>query len=363
MIALPAKMSSTRFKRFVIFVRGNKLGVMDTPLDGNPHKYMAVLTHPRPICEISIVPNKQQIFTIGHLDNCGIQWESSLRSVEACVIMGGSGLAPFYHNLRRNWGGACQDVVKDIDLIFFFMNLKRVETQTDIFNITRSIRISELPAVCRACGYYPSEYEVELLIDEARRIKMKDQHYTDDFTTEFSFEDFIKLFSNHYYRVTESEIQDAFSFLGFEEKDDPYICRSDFVYFLTSEGEKLNPDDFPIYFESMYLDQMETVFSNVQCHINQNVSSSGTDSGESIDGKSVQESEVAPESYSSSSSSTLTPEDPDVSTEEKETETDTGDGTEEEGTLSEACVLTIFIQTFNNIKYYTLKIFLASFKE
>ena len=128
--------------------------------DGNPHKYMAVLTHPGPIIDIAVVADKQQIFTIGHQDNAALQWEASVRSVEATVIMGGSGVTPFYHNLRRNWDGACQDIVKDIDLIFFFLNLKRVDTQTDIFNITRTIRISEIPAVCRACGFYPSEYEV-----------------------------------------------------------------------------------------------------------------------------------------------------------------------------------------------------------
>lgn len=85
--------------------------------------------------------------------------------------------------------------------------------------------------------YHCSRSQVDLMIDEARRIKMLDQHYTDDYTTEFSFEDFVKLFSNHYYRVSESELEDAFRYLGFEENDDPYICKSDFVYFLTNEGE------------------------------------------------------------------------------------------------------------------------------
>lgn len=53
------------------------------------------------------------------------------------------------------------------------------------------------------------------MIDEARRIKtVRDQQYTDDETTEFAFEDFIKLFSNHCYRITESEIEDAYRYLG-----------------------------------------------------------------------------------------------------------------------------------------------------
>ncbi|CAL8138110.1 unnamed protein product [Orchesella dallaii] len=160
MVEFPSQMSASRHKKFVIFIRGNKLGIMDTPLDGNPHKYMAVFTHPGPIVELSVVPDREQIFTIGHQDNAALQWEACMRSVEATVLMGGSGITPFYHTLRRNWGGACQDIVKDIDLIFFFLNLKRVDTQTDIFNITRTIRISEIPAVCRACGFYPSEYEV-----------------------------------------------------------------------------------------------------------------------------------------------------------------------------------------------------------
>lgn len=55
------------------------------------------------------------------------------------------------------------------------------------------------------------------MLDEARRIKMLDQHYTDDGNTQFSFEDFIKIFSNHYYITTEAEIEDAFRYLGLEE--------------------------------------------------------------------------------------------------------------------------------------------------
>lgn len=121
---------------------------------------MAVFTHPGPIIDISVTPEKERIFTVGHQDNTALQWHASMRSVEATVIMGGSGVAPFLQNVRRNWGEAGQDIIKDIELIIFYLNLKRIEIQSDVFSITPTIRIAEIPTVCRTCGFYPSEYEV-----------------------------------------------------------------------------------------------------------------------------------------------------------------------------------------------------------
>ncbi len=42
MIAFPAQLTQERYKTFIVYIVKNKLGMMDTPLDGNPHKYMAV---------------------------------------------------------------------------------------------------------------------------------------------------------------------------------------------------------------------------------------------------------------------------------------------------------------------------------
>lgn len=160
MIDFPAQMSEQRFKKFIVYVVKNKLGLMDTPVDGNPHKYMAVYTHPREIIEVAVYAERERIFTIGKDDNSAFIYEASPKAVEATVLMGGSGMTPFYHTLRRHWGGACQDIIKDIDMIFFFFNVKRIDRPTDMYKMTRNIRLCEIPAVCRTCGFFPSEYEV-----------------------------------------------------------------------------------------------------------------------------------------------------------------------------------------------------------
>jgi hypothetical protein len=160
MIEFPTVMAENRHKKFIVYVVRNKLGLMDTPLDGNPHKYMAVYTHPREIIEVAVAADRDVIFTIGKYDNSVFEWQASTRAVESTVLMGGSGLAPFYHTLRRHWGGACQDIIKDLDLIFFFLNVKRIRKQNEMFAMPRTIRLCEISAVCRACGFYPTEYEV-----------------------------------------------------------------------------------------------------------------------------------------------------------------------------------------------------------
>lgn len=224
-------------------------------MDGNPHRYMAVYTHPEPIVGIALVPDKHQVFTVGHDDNCAYQWEANVCAVEAAVIMGGMGVTPFYQSLRRQFEGTSKDIINDLELIVFFINLKRTDSQVDVFNITQTIRISEIPAVCRACGFFPSEYEVGLMIDEARRLKMKHGHYHDDHTTDFAFEDFVKLFCNYCYKISNEEVEEAFATLGFEEKSDSInICESNLIRLLTTEGEKLNPCDLPVYLESLYMD-------------------------------------------------------------------------------------------------------------
>jgi len=268
MILFPAKMSESRRKNFIVYVVRNKLGMMDTPLDGNPHKFMAVYTHPREILDVALVPEELTIFTVGAFDNAVFEWEVSPRAVEATVLMGGSGVAPYYHTLKRHWGGACQDIIKDLDMIFFFLNVKRLNRQPDMYTMSRNIRLCEMSAVCRACGFYPSEYEVELMLDEARRMKQAKQHYSDDYQTEITFEEFIKLFVNHFYRVIDEDVEEAFKYLGFKDEGekDPYICRHDFIKRLTEEGEKITPHNFPVYFEPIYGIQNPGVFGKVKCH-------------------------------------------------------------------------------------------------
>lgn len=149
-----------RNKKFLLYTVRNKLGIIDTPLDGNPHRYMGVLAHPEDILDIAIAPAPQLVFTLGTRDNAAFEWEADLRSVEAMVIMGGTGHQPYYYNLRRIWGNRCQDIIEDISLIFFYLNMKRIDRQEDIFSVKNSIRLIEIPAVCRALGFFPSELEV-----------------------------------------------------------------------------------------------------------------------------------------------------------------------------------------------------------
>lgn len=160
MITFPSKLPEDRLKTFIVYIVKNKLGLMDPPLDGNPHKYVAVYTHPREIIELAVLPGKQRIFTIGKSDNSAFFFEVSPIAVESSVLMGGSGIAPFYHTIKRHWGGACQDVLKDLDMLFFFLNVKRIDKITDFYRMNRNIRLCEIAAVARACGFFPSEYEV-----------------------------------------------------------------------------------------------------------------------------------------------------------------------------------------------------------
>jgi Ca2+-binding EF-hand superfamily protein len=78
------------------------------------------------------------------------------------------------------------------------------------------------------------------MLDEVRRLKQAQQKYLDDFKTEVSFEEFVKLFVNHFYRITDDEVEEAFKVLGFKEDcdEEPYICRHDFIKYMTEEGKK-----------------------------------------------------------------------------------------------------------------------------
>lgn len=80
--------------------------------------------------------------------------------------------------------------------------------------------------------------QVGLMMDEARRLKIESLSYSDDFSTEISFDEFVKLFVNHFYRTTDEDVEEAFKVLGFLEPEDelPFICKHDFVQYLTTEG-------------------------------------------------------------------------------------------------------------------------------
>lgn len=72
--------------------------------------------------------------------------------------LGGKELAPFYCLIEGGQNGWLFHEM--MDLFYYIQLLEQANSVTQIRKIGDFISISELPDLMRACGFYPTEYEV-----------------------------------------------------------------------------------------------------------------------------------------------------------------------------------------------------------
>ncbi|XP_033628136.1 cilia- and flagella-associated protein 251-like isoform X2 [Asterias rubens] len=236
MQVLPTK-DPVHDKRYLSYITSDKVGMHIMPLDGNPHNAMALIAHPSGVTNLACSHDGRYMFTSGGTDSTVLMWTISIVALEAASRLGGEDLIPFYGLLE---GGREGELFRELENYFYYAQIRSqgVDT-TDSRQVSIKIPLTEIPFVMRAMGHYPSEQEIDDMVNE---VKFSEYVDTGKYISEINLGDFIKLYVNHRpaFGLSEAKLQWAFDVLGFDEgMDQPVIERGELLHLLQNKGEHM----------------------------------------------------------------------------------------------------------------------------
>ncbi|NXS86424.1 CF251 protein, partial [Erpornis zantholeuca] len=238
---LPRTSSADPQQHYLVYITKDKVGLQILPVDGNPHKSSAFICHPDGASDFAISHDGRYIFTAGGKERTFMKWKVNLHALDAAAFLGGEDLIPFYNLLN---GGREGEFFRELEDYFYYVQLCRQGINTmENRQVSTHIPLEEIPSVMRAIGFYPSEEEIEEMINEVKFSKYAD---TGEEVTKINLDDFIRLYINHRpaLGLSMKAIQRAFQVLGYDnEKGDKVIDTGDFLSLLQCRGEQMTEDE------------------------------------------------------------------------------------------------------------------------
>ncbi|KAJ8722981.1 hypothetical protein PYW07_004161 [Mythimna separata] len=221
--------------KYLVFACKEVVGLQKMPLDGNPWKHCGMLAHPTKVLNMCFRDDLGILFTIGSKDTVLSQWEVQYKSVETTAQQGGIELDPYYCLVEDGRPGWLFQEIRDL---FYYIQILCQGTFSPARREVKDyIPIDSLPDLMRALGFFPSEYEVENLIVEA-----KYKVYLKAPVSEIGFEEFVQLYLNHRPVFGESfkRLRTAFRTFAYvlaSKPDEFFMKREDFIDMLSNNGE------------------------------------------------------------------------------------------------------------------------------
>ncbi|NWW29512.1 CF251 protein, partial [Panurus biarmicus] len=238
---LPRTSSADPQQHYLVYITKDKVGLQMLPVDGNPHKSSAFICHPDGASDFAVSHDGRYIFTAGGKERTVMKWKVNLPALDAAAFLGGEDLIPFYSLLD---GGREGKFFKELEDYFYYVQLCSQGIDTlEKRQVSTHIPLEEIPSVMRAIGFYPSEEEIEEMINEVKFSKYVD---TGEEVTKINLGDFIKLYINHRpaLGLSMKTIKQAFQVLGYyNKKGDKVIDRGDFLSLLQCRGEQMTEDE------------------------------------------------------------------------------------------------------------------------
>ncbi|XP_026742733.1 cilia- and flagella-associated protein 251-like isoform X2 [Trichoplusia ni] len=221
--------------QYLLFSAKDIIGLQKMPLDGNPWKHVGMLGHPVRIQKMCFREDLGMLFTIGVRDTTMTQWVANYRAVEVAAARGGVELDPYYCLIDSGRPGWLFQEIRDL---FYYIQILCQGTFSPARRRVKDyIPIDSLPDLMRALGFFPSEYEVENLIVEA-----KYKVFNRAPVSEIEFEEFVKLYLNHRPAFGEHYKRLRLAFRNFANiSNEGYVMsREDLIDILTSQGERFS---------------------------------------------------------------------------------------------------------------------------
>ncbi|XP_035690518.1 cilia- and flagella-associated protein 251-like [Branchiostoma floridae] len=222
--------------RHLAYITTDKVGLHILPADGNPHKAMALIAHPTGVANLACSYDGKYVFTAGGEDCTAHMWSVSLKSLDAACSLGGENLIPFYGLLD---GGREGEFFRELEDYFYYAQIRSQGVDATIDReVSTTIPLSEVPYVMRALGFYPTEQEIDDMLNEVKFSKYVE---TGQYVTHIDLGDFIRLYINHRpaFGLSPLDLQKAFEILGMDTEDGPAIDRGSLLDLLQSKGEHM----------------------------------------------------------------------------------------------------------------------------
>ena len=237
------------------------IGVGCMPVTGNPAEVMGLVAHPGHITCIAASCDGQFLFSAGGHDLSVNMWAIDTSDMPAYVGSKSEAeeLEAFLGLLE---GGRNGPVYNDIVDYFYYCQLRtQGEDAIETRAITGKIAVTEIPALMRAVGYYPSEEEVTNIVNEVRL-----STWMEDGVVRESIDlgGFLKLYINHrpVLPLNNAQISGAFDTLSqyLGKGGNQELLWAEIKKMLVQEGETISGADLESYLvalvgdEAKYLD-------------------------------------------------------------------------------------------------------------
>eukprot|EP00741_Cyanophora_paradoxa_P011271 tig00020554_g10888.t1 len=214
------------------------VGLVKMPLDGNPNRAMGMIAHPAQVAGLVPSHDGKYLLTAGGADHTLQLWQVDAAALEATVSLGGEGMDPFLAMIEGGKGGPLHQEIIDY---FYYAQLRAQGEETRApREVPGHVPLSEAANLMRALGFYPTEREVEEIVNE---MKYAEYDATGALVTHVDLDTLIRVYVNHrpLAGIGREQIEEAFAMLGVGSGEGEGLDRDALVRLLTGSGEALSP--------------------------------------------------------------------------------------------------------------------------
>ena len=196
---------------------------------------MGLIAHPDEVQDICASADGKYVFTCGGADLAVNMWKVDVAPIEQAIALGGDDIEPFIQLIE---GGAEGQTYQDINDFFYYSMIRsKKENTTKTRKLEQRVPVVQLPCLMRAMGYYPTQQEIQNMMNEVR-FSSYTTHGEPNLWVDLPT--FIKLFVNHrpVYGIGKNNIEDAFKALLADSEDmgSDAILREELYSLLSNDG-------------------------------------------------------------------------------------------------------------------------------
>ncbi|KAI8804403.1 WD40-repeat-containing domain protein [Cladochytrium replicatum] len=188
--------------KYLVYSTEEKVaGIISLPLDGNPRRSMGLIAHPGKISNLCVTYDNQYVLSAGGIDGAVHMWGLNNNALDAQLSLGAGpqdSIEPFLHMLDGSGLGVEGPLYKEMEDYFYYAQLRRKvcqgENAMDTRQITDRVDIDQVPLIMQAVGFYPTEQQIEDMINE---VKYRDVERTGELLHSVTFDELIRLYINH----------------------------------------------------------------------------------------------------------------------------------------------------------------------
>jgi len=240
----------------VYATNGCVIGLVLYPLTGSPNESIGLIAHPSQISRLVMSRDESRVLVCSGVDNFIGIFTCHPEHLEASALLKSRDGDPFIAMLEGGQDGPLYQEIVD----YFYSSMLRVQGKlTDKpHEIPQVVPISEVVPLLCALGYYPTQYESEIIKNEIYYSKYLETNKETEF---IDFPTFLRLFLNHRPVVPPSldDIEKAFTILGADNQG--LLSLRELYNVLQSSGETMSMSDIERCIDVLVGDELPSFIS------------------------------------------------------------------------------------------------------